>query len=108
MQIVFRARDVTEAHIVAGLLNANGVETHVGGHYLQGGVGDLAAMNFANIQVADFDVESAKVIIAKYESEPIQARKEKKTDRTTSTSRILVAIFVAAVSILISFLIFLR
>ncbi|WP_303285526.1 DUF2007 domain-containing protein [Marinobacter sp. SS8-8] len=34
MQIAYRARDITEAHIVAGLLEANGIEAFVGGHCL--------------------------------------------------------------------------
>tara|TARA_R110002124_G_scaffold85971_3_gene222644 strand:- start:33411 stop:33530 length:120 start_codon:yes stop_codon:yes gene_type:complete len=34
LQIAYRARDITEAHIVAGLLEANGIEAFVGGHCL--------------------------------------------------------------------------
>ncbi|MFV1993334.1 MAG: DUF2007 domain-containing protein, partial [Acidiferrobacterales bacterium] len=67
MKIVYKAGDVIEAHIISGLLNANNIETHVGGYYLQGGIGDLAAMNFVNIQVDDKDVPLAKDIITEYE-----------------------------------------
>jgi len=35
MKIIYKARDIIEAHIVSGMLNANGIETHVGGYYLQ-------------------------------------------------------------------------
>lgn len=41
MQIAYRARDITEAHIIAGLLRANHIEAHVGGHYLQGALGEI-------------------------------------------------------------------
>lgn len=41
MQIAYRARDITEAHIVAGMLEANGIDAYVGGHYLQGAMGKL-------------------------------------------------------------------
>ena len=68
MKIIYNASNLTEAHIVAGLLNANGIETHVGGHYLQGGIGELAAADFVRIHVADDDVTAAAAIIAEYES----------------------------------------
>ena len=67
MKIIYQARDIIEAHIVAGMLNANGIETHVGGYYLQGGVGDVAVFDFANVQVADEDVALALPLIAEYD-----------------------------------------
>ena len=67
MKIVYKAMDITEAHIVSGMLQANGIEAHVGGHYLQGGIGDLAALDFANVQVADEDKDRARSLIAEYE-----------------------------------------
>lgn len=66
MKIVYKAQDIIEAHIVSGMLNAEGIETYVGGFYLQGGIGDLAASDYANVQVADEDVEPAQAIVAKY------------------------------------------
>lgn len=67
MKLIYKARDITEAHIISGLLKSYGIEAHVGGHYLQGGVGDLAAMDFATISVADDDTDIATSIIADYE-----------------------------------------
>ena len=75
MQEIYRAADITEAHIIAGMLEAHGIEAHVGGHYLQGGVGELGAMNFATIAVGDDDTEQAKQLIADYEQgsdEPVR------------------------------------
>jgi hypothetical protein len=66
MKIIYRARDIIEANIVSGMLNAEGIETHVGGFYLQGAIGDLAAADFANVQVAEKDVEAAQPFIEKY------------------------------------------
>ncbi len=68
MKIIYKAKDIIEAHIVAGMLNANGIETHVGGYYLQGGIGDVAVFDFANVQVADEDVAIALPFIAEYAS----------------------------------------
>lgn len=67
MKLIYKAGDIIEAHIISGLLEAEGIDAHVSGHYLQGGVGELAPAGFANIHVADEDIESAKVIIDAYE-----------------------------------------
>lgn len=68
MQLIFRASNILEAHIVAGLLDAHGLATHVGGHYLQGAVGDLPASDFAHVFVNDEDVEAAEKLITDYEN----------------------------------------
>lgn len=68
MQIVYRGSDTSEAHIIAGLLRANGIEAHVGGHHLQGGMGELAAIDFAHVYVSDEYLEQASVIIAEYDT----------------------------------------
>jgi len=49
------------------MLNANGVESFVGGHYLQGAIGDMAVQDFAMVHVADGDVDEARRLIAAYE-----------------------------------------
>jgi hypothetical protein len=68
MKLIYKASDINEANIVSGMLRANGIEAHVGGFYLQGGVGDLAATDFATIHVPDEDIELARSLIAEYES----------------------------------------
>jgi len=67
MKIIYRASDIVEAHIVAGMLEAQGLDTHVGGHYLQGGIGDLAPMGHANVFVRDEDTDAAQAIVEQYE-----------------------------------------
>ncbi|KEF30985.1 hypothetical protein D777_02138 [Marinobacter nitratireducens] len=68
MQIAYRARDITEAHIVAGLLEANGIESFVGGHYLQGAMGEIGAAGFTNVHVADEDLYRARELVKEYEA----------------------------------------
>lgn len=67
MQIAYRARDITEAHIVAGLLQANGIEAYVGGHYLQGAMGEIGAAGFSNVHVDDEDLYQARQLVSEYE-----------------------------------------
>jgi len=69
---VYDAGDITEAHIVRGLLQANGIEAHVGGHYLQGGVGELAAQGFASVLVAIAQAAEARALIEDNEQGDIQ------------------------------------
>ncbi len=68
MQKVYNASNITEGHIVRGLLEANGISAHVGGYYLQGGVGDLAVQGFVNILVPEEQVPAARQVIARYEA----------------------------------------
>ena len=69
MKISYHAADIMEAHIVAGLLRSHGIEPHVGGHYLQGAVGDLAVQGFAEVYVQDDDIDAAEQVIRSYDSQ---------------------------------------
>ena len=73
MKIIYKSSDITEAHIVQGMLDAHGIEAFVGGHYLQGGVGELLATDYASIYVADHDVSAAMEIIMEYENNEVVA-----------------------------------
>lgn len=71
MQLVFRANNILEAHIIAGLLKSEGIDSHVGGHYLQGAVGDLPATDFAHVFVDDADQARAEALITDYENDSL-------------------------------------
>lgn len=68
MQIVYRSRDIAEAHIVAGMLQADGIQAFVGGHYLQGGIGELGTADFAVVRVNDADVAAARQRVSQYDA----------------------------------------
>jgi hypothetical protein len=68
MKIIYRANDILEAHIVAGLLKSHDIEAFVGGHYLQGGVGELVPFGFATVSVGDNDISAAERLMAQYDS----------------------------------------
>jgi hypothetical protein len=82
MQIAYRTSDTSEAHIIAGMLHAEGIQAHVGGHHLQGGMGELAAIDFAHIFVDNEQLEDARAIIATYEQAGI--KQDSETDEETS------------------------
>ena len=68
MQIAYRARDLAEAHIISGMLQAQGIDAHVGGHYLQGAMGEIGAAGFTNVHVEDEDYPRARDLVADYEA----------------------------------------
>lgn len=67
MKIVYQAANIIEAHLVTGLLQAHEIQAFVSGHYLQGGVGEIAPTGFANVSVADDDVQRAINVVTEYE-----------------------------------------
>lgn len=87
MKIAYRASDIIEAHIVAGMLEAHGIAAHVGGHYLQGAVGDLSPTGFANVFVLDDDLEQASALIRKYEQRDEVPADDAEAARQATTPR---------------------
>jgi len=85
MKQIYKPDNITEAHIIAGMLKSQGIEAYVGGYYLQGGVGELMAADFASVHVADEQAEEAKIIIKLYESKQKQnpACNSKKSQRAS-------------------------
>lgn len=65
---IYRALNLTEAHIVCGLLQHEGIDAVVEGQYLQGGMGELPAMDFAAVSVPDEDESAARKLVRLYES----------------------------------------
>ena len=98
MKLVYRASDINEANIVSGMLRANGIDAHVGGFYLQGGVGDLAAFNFANVHVPDEDIDLARSLISQYEN---AAENNNDVPTNTSNSKFVISVILFALLVLI-------
>ena len=81
MKTIYKAGSITEAHIVAGMLEAQGIQSHVGGHHLQGGVGEVATMDFARVWVTEEDYETALPIIADYEQHEPEVAEDEYQDK---------------------------
>ncbi len=99
MIIIYKAGNLSEAHIVAGMLNSRGIEAVVGGHYLQGGVGDLAVMDFADVKVADEDAEAAREIVSEYEGAKHPA--DNRLEIGASGSVVRLVLFLAALLLMV-------
>ena len=62
MQIIYRAANLIDAHLVKGSLEQEGIHAFVSGEYLTGGVGQLPAADLVTVMVANHDVERARSI----------------------------------------------
>jgi len=65
---VFTANNSIEANIVKGMLEANNIPAYVEGEYLQGGIGELAAIDFAFVSVDDVNEAKALNLVNEYET----------------------------------------
>ena len=67
MKLIFEANDISEAHIVAGMLENAGLQTEINGFFLQGAVGELPASDFVKVYLLDeADFQQAHQLIADY------------------------------------------
>jgi len=106
MKIVYRAGDITEAEIIKGMLFSYGIEAHVSGYYLQGGIGEMSPLDLAKVHLADKDYERAKEILREYEgNQPPQpgAGDLAGSGKSTSRPNFLITIFVVIVVAIFSF-----
>lgn len=88
MLIAYRARDIAEAHIVSGMLHAQGIESHVGGHYLQGAMGEIGAAGFTNVHVDDDDYPRARDLVAEYEASRAEPSPSGSAGASSSRNRV--------------------
>ena len=63
MRVVYQAEDILDAYMVKAILQDHGVESHVLGEYLQGGMGELPASGLVQVAVAENDVKKAEKIL---------------------------------------------
>ncbi|WP_322520799.1 DUF2007 domain-containing protein [Guyparkeria halophila] len=108
MKTIYRAADILEAHIVCGMLNAEGIEAEVAGFYQQGAVGQLAPQDFARVLLLDErDEARAERVIADYEQrEPAPSPEreragEEETPEPEESSRLAWWLVIAALVVLL-------
>jgi hypothetical protein len=71
MKTIFEASTGLEAHMIVNLLQQEGIECRVDGEYLQGGVGELQAMNIVRVLVNDHDFEKARAVINEWDARQV-------------------------------------
>lgn len=68
MIIVYSAANITDAHLIRQMLEAEGILAFIQGEYLQGAVGELPANTEIFVRVADENAAAARVIVDAWES----------------------------------------
>lgn len=82
MKPVYAPANAAEAHMLAHMLEQNGIAAHIHGEALQGAVGELPAGSLLQLLVADEDFERARALIAAWERTNVPS-----PDGTTETPR---------------------
>lgn len=99
MKCVFEASTGLDAHMILNLLEQRGIAGRIEGEYLQGGIGELAAMGFVRVLVAEEDYVQAMLIINEWEAIQPPEEVQKPETSTSIAMRIFVAgVFVGAVA----------
>lgn len=68
MQIAYRAANLSDAHLLRQLMEAEGIPAFVQGEFLQGAVGELPANTEVFVRVPDEHVEAARAVVEDWES----------------------------------------
>lgn len=63
MRTLYEAANLVEAHMLADLLKQEGLQTHVQGEYLQGGVGELQANALVRLMIDEADYPRARAVV---------------------------------------------
>jgi hypothetical protein len=93
MKCVYEASSGLDAHMILNLLEHRDISGRIEGEYLQGGIGELSAMGFVRVLVADEDYAEAMQIIGEWEA--IQPPEEKSRPETSTS--ISLRIFISGV-----------
>lgn len=68
MQTAYHAANLVDAQMVCDVLRQEGVECHILGEYLQGGMGELPAHAMVRVQVPAEQLSQARALIAAWEA----------------------------------------
>jgi hypothetical protein len=98
MKSVFEASTGLDAHMILNLLEQRGISGRIEGEYLQGGIGELAAM------VAEEKYAEARQIIGDWEA--IQPPEEKSQPETSTSIALRIFISGVFVGMLVMYLLF--
>ena len=68
MKCIYEASSGLEAHMILNLLQQGGIESRIDGEFLQGGAGELQAMNMVRVLVNEADYSAAQSIINEWDA----------------------------------------
>lgn len=77
MKPIFETSNSIDANIILGMLKQAGLDARVEGEFLQGGVGELSAVNIVRVVVNESDYDEAIAIVAEWDAikPPVRIKK---------------------------------
>jgi len=94
---VYEASSGLDAHMILHLLEQQHISGRIEGEYLQGGIGELQAMGFVRVQVAEEDHARAKQIISEWEAvQPSEVASQKTPSGANGIGTFLAGITIGA------------
>lgn len=84
MKCIYEASSGLEAHMILNLIQIAGVSCRIDGEYLQGGAGELQAMNMVRVLVDESDYKKAQEIINAWEATQVVKETTEKPGNATS------------------------
>ena len=84
--------------MILNLLEQRGISGRIEGEYLQGGIGELSAMGFVRVLVAEVDYAKAMQIISEWEAiQPPEEKSGPETSTSIALRTFVAGVFVGAV-----------
>ncbi|MFH0934239.1 MAG: DUF2007 domain-containing protein [Pseudomonadota bacterium] len=97
MKSVYEASSGLDAHMILNLLEQHGIAGRIEGEYLQGGIGELAAMGFVRVLVADEDHAEAAKVVREWEAiQPPDDKPAQESSGSTALRTFVAGVFVGA------------
>jgi hypothetical protein len=97
MKCVYEASSGLDAHMILNLLEQHDIPGRIEGEYLQGGIGELSAMGFVRVLVADEDYAEAMQIISAWEAiQPPEEAPKPETGGSVAARVFISGVFVGA------------
>jgi hypothetical protein len=100
MKSVYEASSGLDGHMILNLLEQHRIAGRIEGEYLQGGIGELQAMGFVRVMVAEEDYEQARQIIKEWEAIQPPDEVSKKEDRPAGGMQLFFAGFILGAALM--------
>jgi hypothetical protein len=98
MKCIYEASSGLEAHMILNLLQQHGIESRIDGEYLQGGAGELQAMNMVRVLVNEVDYTSAQSVIDEWDSTQIEKTEIPVQATNSKSSAVAAGLFIGLIA----------
>lgn len=98
MKCIYEASSGLEGHMILNLLQQQGIDGRIDGEYLQGGAGELQAMNMVRVLVDESDYSRARSVIDHWDSMQVEKAQSEKVQVKPKSSGIGIGLVMGLVA----------